>query len=159
MCPILNRSSAGGTENQKLDRQKDREKYMQLPKKMRGDLESALKFHGAALKEIENYFADDLKNQTQIPEVENPGRPSTSLTRKYEVFNKTIELIARNPVRALHAHAHYKGEDNGSVGNTVPKNMGRFMKILLIKRLESSFYAFRNTLTALSHTMTYSSKD
>ena len=31
------------------------------------------------------------------------------------------------------------------------KNMGRFMKILLVKRLESSFFAFRNSIDRFLH--------
>jgi len=42
---------------------------------------------------------------------------------------------------------YYKGEDKpDQLEIQSQKNMGRFMKILLIKRLESSFYAFRNTV-------------
>ncbi len=31
------------------------------------------------------------------------------------------------------------------------RNMGRFMKILLVKRLESSFFAFRNSVDRFLH--------
>ena len=40
---------------------------------------------------------------------------------------------------------YYTGEfDNSEIQGQL--NMGRFMKILLVKRLESSFYAFRRSI-------------
>lgn len=137
----------------KLDRQKDREKYMQTAKENAREIrESVLKYLMVrrTRKEIENYFADDLKNQKlKFPEVENPEPAFYQLNEEEsEVFNKTIELIARKFRYARYMPMlYYKGEDKpDQLEIQSQKNMGRFMKILLIKRLESSFYAFRNTV-------------
>jgi superfamily II DNA/RNA helicase len=137
----------------KLDRQKDRDKYMQAAKQNAREIrESVLKYLMVrrTRKEIENYFADDLKNQKlKFPEVENPEAAFYQLNEEEsDVFNKTIELIARKFRYARYMPMlYYKGEDKpDQLEIQSQKNMGRFMKILLIKRLESSFYAFRNTV-------------
>lgn len=136
-----------------LDRQKNREKYMQTAKENAREIrESVLKYLMVrrTRKEIENYFADDLKNQKlKFPEVENPQPAFYQLSdEESEIFNKTIELIARKFRYARYMPMlYYKGEDKpDQLEIQSQKNMGRFMKILLIKRLESSFYAFRNTV-------------
>jgi hypothetical protein len=137
----------------KLDRQKDRDKYMQVVKENAREIrESVLKYLMVrrTRKEIENYFADDLKKQNlKFPEVENPTPIFYQLNEiENAVFNETIELIARKFRYARYMPMlYYKGEDKlDQLEIQSQKNMGRFMKILLIKRLESSFYAFRNTV-------------
>ncbi|MHB8967773.1 MAG: helicase-related protein [Thermoleophilia bacterium] len=138
---------------EKLDRQKDRDKYIQTAKENAREIrESVLKYLMVrrTRTEIENYFADDLKNQKlKFPEVENPEPVFYQLNKEEsEVFSKTIELIARKFKYARYMPMlYYKGEDKpDQLEIQSQKNMGRFMKILLIKRLESSFYAFRNTV-------------
>ena len=137
----------------KLDRQKDRAEYMQTAK------ENAKKIRGSVLKylmvrrtrrEIESYFADDLKNQNlKFPEVETPAPAFYQLNKKEnEVFDKTVQFIAQqfNYARYM-PMLYYKGEETqDQLEIQSQKNMGRFMKILLIKRLESSFHAFQNTV-------------
>jgi len=46
---------------------------------------------------------------------------------------------------------YYKGELT-QPEELAQRNMGKFMKILLVKRLESSFYAFKNTVARFIHT-------
>lgn len=137
----------------KLDRQKDRDKYMQAAKENAREIrESILKYLMVrrTRKEIENYFTDDLKSQKlKFPEVENPEPAFYQLNdEESEVFGKTVELIARKFKYARYIPMlYYTGEDKpDQLEIQSQKNMGRFMKILLIKRLESSFYAFRNTV-------------
>lgn len=137
----------------KLDRQKDHDKYMLTAKVNAREIrESVLKYLMVrrTRKEIESYFADDLKNQKlKFPEVENPEAAFYQLNEEEnDVFNKTIELIAQKFRYARYMPMlYYKGEDEPDpLEIQSQKNMGSFMKILLIKRLESSFYAFRNTV-------------
>ena len=98
--------------------------------------------------EIEKYFAKDLKKQgLKFPEVENPKPLYYELSEKEdEIFNKTIELITQKFSYARYTPLlYYKGKIT-QLEQQSQKNMGKFMKILLIKRLESSFYAFRKTI-------------
>jgi len=140
-------------KTKKLDRKKDYEKYMQTAKKNAKDIREQVLKHlmvRRTRKEIETYFADDLKNQNlKFPEVENPEPILYQLDKnESEIFNKTIELIAREFKYARYMPMlYYKGDiQPDQLEIQSQKNMGRFMKILLIKRLESSFYAFRNTV-------------
>ena len=137
----------------KLDRQKDHEKFLQTAKENAKEIrESVLKYLMVrrTRKEIENYFSDDLKNQNlKFPEVENPEPVFYQLNNEEsEIFSQTVDLIARKFKYARYMPMlYYKGEDKpDQLEIQSQKNMGRFMKILLIKRLESSFYAFRNTV-------------
>ena len=137
----------------KLDRQKDREKYIQTAKENAKEIREQILKHlmvRRTRKEIETYFADDLKNQNfQFPEVEKPEPILYQLNKnENEIFNKTVELIARKFKYARYMPMlYYEGDERrDQLEIQAQKNMGRFMKILLIKRLESSFYAFRNSI-------------
>src|SRR3989338_3919098 len=137
----------------KLDRQKDREKYIQTAKENAKEIRENILKHlmvRRTRKEIETYFADDLKNQNfQFPEVEKPEPILYQLNKnENEIFNKTVELIARKFKYARYMPMlYYEGDERrDQLEIQAQKNMGGFMKILLIKRLESSFYAFRNSI-------------
>jgi superfamily II DNA or RNA helicase/HKD family nuclease len=136
-----------------LDRQKDREKYIRIARENAQEIrESVLKYLMVrrTRNEIENYFADDLKKQNlKFPEVENPIPEFYQLNKEEsDVFDKTIELAVRQFKYARYMPMlYYTGEEKlDQLEKQSQINMGRFMKILLIKRLESSFFAFRNTL-------------
>lgn len=135
----------------KLDRQKDYTEYIKIVK------ENAMEIREKVLKylmvrrtrsEISKYFAEDLANQKlKFPEVEKPEPVFYELnTEEDKVFSRTIELIAKKFTYARYTPMlYYKGEITHPE-QLAQKNMGKFMKILLIKRLESSFHAFRNSL-------------
>ncbi len=98
--------------------------------------------------EITNFFGEDLTRQKlKFPEVADPEPIFYELNDKEnEIFNKTIELITKKFNYARYTpKLYYKGKLT-QPEELAQKNMGKFMKILLIKRLESSFYAFKNTL-------------
>jgi len=99
-------------------------------------------------KEIEEWFPDDLAKQgLKFPEVESPKPLYYELNEtEDEIFNKTIELITQRFTYARYMSLlYYKGKIT-QLEQQSQKNMGKFMKILLVKRLESSFYAFKKTL-------------
>ncbi len=97
---------------------------------------------------IENY-QDDLKAQNlKFPDVKDPKPIIYHFNKDIdEIFNKTLKLIANelkfSRYRPLSAD-YYAGsiELAGSVRDV----MGKLMKILLVKRLESSFFAFKKTI-------------
>lgn len=136
-----------------LDRQRDSEKYIRTAK------ENAKKIREQVLKylmvrrtrtEIENFFSDDLKKQKlKFPEIVDPEPVLYQLNDEEDrIFNETIELVAQRFKYARYTPMlYYKGEETlDQLEVQSQKNMGRFMKILLVKRLESSFYAFRNSI-------------
>jgi len=135
----------------KLDRQKDHAKYVQTAKENAKEIrEQVLKYLMVrrTRKEIEMFFSDDLsKQKLKFPEVEAPESIFYQLNEnESEIFDKTIELIALKFKYARYTPMLYYRGDISQPEELAQKNMGRFMKILLVKRLESSFYAFRNTV-------------
>lgn len=136
-----------------LDRQSDRDQYFKVVR------ENAIAVREQVLKylmvrrtrtEISKYYGEDLASQgLRFPDVADPT-PLFYQLHPYleELFLRTVEQLTKgfsyaryNPLGAQ----YYKGdvreqERQGGV------NLARFMKILLIKRLESSFHAFRLTL-------------
>ncbi len=136
-----------------IDRQRDRTEYMRVTKDNANAIrESVLKYLMVrrTRKEIESYFSNDLKSQDlKFPEVENPQPIYYQLNeQESEVFTKTIELIAQQlKYTRYKTMLYYQGKDAiDPLERQSQENMARFMKILLIKRLESSFYAFRKTV-------------
>ena len=103
--------------------------------------------------EIEKYFTDDLKKQNlKFPNVEKPVPLFYELNNEEDrIFNETIKLITTNFTYARYMPMlYYKGEIN-QLEKQAQRNLGGFMKILLVKRLESSFFAFRKTIDRFIH--------
>lgn len=134
-----------------LDRQKDRDEYLRIVAENAREIRDKLLKYLMVRRtrtEIINYFGEDLKRQQlRFPDIADPEPVFYELNDKEDaVFNKTIELITRKFKYARYMPMlYYKGKID-QLEEQAQKNMGKFMKILLVKRLESSFYAFRNTL-------------
>ena len=134
----------------KLDRKEDYDEYIETVK------ENAREIRDKVLKylmvrrtrtEIVNYFPRDIEQQgLKFPKVSKPEPLFYELDEKEDkVFNETINLIANQFRYARYMPLlYYKGKLS-QLEKQSQRNMGRFMKILLVKRLESSFFAFRNT--------------
>ena len=99
-------------------------------------------------KEIEHYFKKDLEVQgLKFPEVKSPKPLFYELNEtEDEIFGSTIELIAKSFNYARYMPLLYYRGKITQLEKQSQRNMGKFMKVLLVKRLESSFYAFRKTL-------------
>ena len=135
----------------KLDRKKDYGEYINTVK------ENAREIRDKVLKylmvrrtrtEIEKYFKKDIEEQgLKFPRVEKPAPLFYELNEKDdEIFNKTIDLIANQFRYARYMPMLYYEGKIDQLEEQSQRNMGRFMKILLVKRLESSFFAFRNSV-------------
>lgn len=135
----------------KLDRKANYAEYIKTVK------ENALEIRDKVLKylmvrrtrtEIEKYFIKDIQEQgLKFPQVKRPVPFFYELNEKEDgIFNTTIDLIANQFKYSRYMPMlYYEGEiDQLEVQSQ--RNMGRFMKILLVKRLESSFFAFRNSV-------------
>lgn len=100
--------------------------------------------------EISNYYGEDLgKQNLKFPEVANPQPVFYELSkRENEIFTRTIERIAKQISYARYrplTERYYKArlDENRTAAQN---NLAAFMKVLLVKRLESSFEAFHLTL-------------
>ena len=71
--------------------------------------------------------------------------------REDEIFSKTIELIAQKFKYARYMPMLYYEGKVGQLEKQSQRNMGKFMKILLVKRLESSLFAFKNSVDRFLH--------
>jgi superfamily II DNA or RNA helicase len=141
---------------QDLDRQTDYAEYIKTVKENSLEIrEKVLKYLMVrrTRKEIEKYFIKDIKNQKlRFPEVEKPAALFYELNDKEnEVFDKTIELIAQKFKYARYMPMLYYEGKIDQLEQQSQKNMGKFMKILLVKRLESSFYAFKKSVDRFLH--------
>ena len=139
-----------------LDRQRDYADYIKFVKENAKEIrEKVLKYLMVrrTRTEITKYFAEDLASQKlRFPDIEKPEAAFYELNDEEDiVFTKTIELIAKKFKYARYTPIlYYKGEVS-QPEELAQRNMGKFMKILLIKRLESSFHAFRSSLGRFIH--------
>ncbi|MFQ5963805.1 MAG: helicase-related protein [Candidatus Scalinduaceae bacterium] len=136
-----------------LDRKKDYTEYISTVRANAREIrDKVLKYLMVrrTRTEIEKYFSKDIKEQgLKFPDVKKPKPLFYELNQEEDgIFNKTIDLIANKFKYARYMPMlYYEGEKEiDQLEKQSQKNMGRFMKILLVKRLESSFFAFRNSV-------------
>jgi len=134
-----------------LDRQKDRQKYIEATQANSREIrEKVLKYIMVrrTRKEIEEFFGEDLKKQNlNFPEVKDPEAVFYEFNQEEDkIFTATIGLITQEFKYARYTSMlYYKGKV-AHPEELAQRNMGKFMKILLVKRLESSFFAFKNSI-------------
>jgi len=139
-----------------LDRRDDYNEYMQIVRDNAKEIrEKVLKYLivRRTRTEITNYFSQDLKDQKlRFPDVADPEPIFYELDKNEDfVFTRTIELITKDFKYSRYTPMlSYQGEIT-QPEELAQKNMRKFMKILLVKRLESSFHAFRLSLQRFIH--------
>ncbi|MED4554075.1 helicase-related protein [Lysinibacillus capsici] len=100
--------------------------------------------------EIQKYYKEDLELQgLTFPIVENPMKVTYIFDTDLDyVFNRTIELIKSLLYSRYKPILYLQKQEELNLSNLIvgQYNLAGFMKALLVKRLESSFYAFRQTI-------------
>lgn len=101
--------------------------------------------------EIQKNYKKDLEAQNlKFPKVEDPKKETYEFDPKTEtVFEYTIESIKKLHYTRYRPLTYVKSTQLTADQNSMligQKNMGGFMKSILVKRLESSKYAFSQTL-------------
>lgn len=98
--------------------------------------------------EVQKYYAKDLAAQgLSFPKVGSPGKIVYTFDEKTdEAFKETIIAIKDFKYSRYTPLLYLKDKDKYAQMLTSQRNMGGFMKGILVKRLESSFYAFSMTL-------------
>lgn len=134
-----------------LDRQHDRELYFQtVQANAKATREKVLKYLmiRRTRTEIEKYYGEDMGRQgLKFPIVDDPQPLFYKFNKtENEVFDETIRLLATEFTYARYRPlTYYEGKiDERELQGQ--RNLAKFMKILMVKRLESSFHAFRLTL-------------
>jgi len=144
-----------------FDRLEHRDKYLEIVKENANEIrEKILKYLMVrrTRSSIEKYYRDDLKNQNlKFPEVADPEPIIYKFDKELDkIFNKTLDLVINKfsyarytPLLYLKNQKQLSNLEKGS-----QRNMGAFMKGVLLKRLESSFFAFKKTIDRFidSHT-------
>lgn len=139
-----------------IDRHKDYNKFLEITKSNAKEIrDKVLKYIMVrrTRSEIEKYFAEDLeKNNIKFPEVEDPKPFYYQLNEEEdEIFMETVRLITQEFKYARYMPLHYLKRGISAMEEQSQRNMAGFMKVLLVKRLESSFYAFRKTIGRFIH--------
>ena len=136
-----------------LDRKDDKDEYMNVVKENAHQIRDRILKHLMVRRtrnEIELYFKDDLTVQgLKFPEVAKPEPIFYQLdTNLDSIFMETIRLITdkKHFTYSRYAPMLYYKKPLSDFEKTQQKNLMSFMKTLLIKRLESSFFAFNQTL-------------
>jgi superfamily II DNA or RNA helicase/HKD family nuclease len=100
-------------------------------------------------KDVVNYFKSDIKNQGIVfPEVQDPKKIVYYFKGKTETaFNSTIKLLHNFKYSRYIPLTYYVGNKGLTAFELQQqKNVGGFMKGILVKRLESSFFAFKQSV-------------
>jgi len=135
----------------KLDRKRDYPEYIRTVKENSREIrEKVLKYLMVrrTRTEVIKYFTRELEKQKlKFPEVAKPEPVFYQLNdQEDKIFTKTIKMIALDFNYSRYTPLlYYRGEIT-QPEKLAQTNMRKFMKILLVKRLESSFYAFRQSI-------------
>lgn len=102
--------------------------------------------------EIQNNYKEDLEKQgLSFPKLNNPFKETYEFDEETEkIFEETINSIKELTYSRYKPLTYVKSDYLTNEMNTLltgQRNMGAFMKGTLVKRLESSKYAFTKTLT------------
>lgn len=99
--------------------------------------------------DVTTYFGNDITNQGLVfPNVEDPHKIVYKFEGELEdVFNNTIKKLHAFTYARYTPLLYYVGNKKLSeFEKQQQRNVGGFMKGILVKRLESSFYAFRQSV-------------
>lgn len=135
-----------------LDRKTDKDEYISITKENAGLIRDRVLKHlmvRRTRKEISEYYGDDLKQQgMSFPEVAEPKPIFYEFNPSEDrIFFRTIELITQDFKYARYTPMLHHNGNISAIERLSQQNMMKFMKMLLIKRLESSFFAFTQTLS------------
>ena len=135
-----------------LDRQQDKEEYLSVVKENAEDIrENVLKYLMVrrTRKSITKYYEKDLvKQNLKFPEVGDPVPIIYHFDDELDaIFNETIEIIVNQFKYARYTPLLYLKKSLTNIEQLSQRNMQGFMRILLLKRLESSIFAFNKSIS------------
>ena len=140
----------------KFDRKEQPKEYLRVSKENAKEIrEKLLKYIMVrrTRHEIQKYYGDDLESQgLKFPDTFDPEPIYYQFDKKEnEIFDDTLYILS-----TIFSFARYRPLDYlknqkklRSIDKVRQSNITKFMKILVIKRLESSYFAFRKTIDRL----------
>ena len=125
-------------------------KYMEAVKENSKGIRDKLLRHVMVRRtrtEISNYFAEDMESQElNFPKLADPRKIIYEFDdATHKVFHETISLLKEFRY-SRYTPLLYLKRNLTEFEKQSQRNIGGFMKGLLVKRLESSFYAFKKTV-------------
>lgn len=135
-----------------LHRQDNKEEYLRIVQENAEDIRDNVLSYLMVRRTrtiIDKHYKKDLDKQKLVfPKVKEPEPVVYHFSEKVDsIFNKTIELVAKEFKYSRYTPLLYLKEELPENQQTPQRNMGRWMRILLLKRLESSFYAFKKSIS------------
>ncbi len=134
-----------------LDRRTHREQYLRtVQANAKTTRESVLKYLmiRRTRGEVAKYYATDLALQgLKFPDVADPKALFYKLNKEESrILDSTMRMLGNDFKYTRYKQlTYYLGQREGEQSQA-QQNLAKFMKILMVKRLESSFHAFRLTL-------------
>ncbi len=128
------------------------DEYMEASKEVAAEVRDKVLNHimvRRTRKEITKYYKKDLEKQgLEFPNLNTPKKIVYEFDDELDkIFNNTLDVIKTLTYSRYKALTYLKVVAPRYKSLLVgQRNMGGFMKSILLKRLESSFYAFRKTL-------------
>jgi len=134
-----------------LHRQENKDDYLKIVKENAEDIrENVLQYLMVRRTRtiIDKHYKKDLERQKlKFPTVQEPKPVLYHFSEEVDsIFHKTIDLIVNKFKYSRYTPLLYLKEELPENQQTPQRNMGKWMKILLLKRLESSFYAFKKSI-------------
>lgn len=136
-----------------LDKHKDLAKYLEVTKNNANLIRERVLKHiivRRTRKEIEDYYQDDMKKEgIRFPKVNDPQPVFYQLNMiENKIFNHTIDIITKRIKYARYQPIKYYTGEQPEIQSLLQSehNLVGFMKTMLVKRLESSFYAFKKSV-------------
>ena len=141
----------GKLERQAKDFEKGSPEYLdQLAKNSRKIRDKILRYImiRRTRNEISKYYSDDLqKNNVTFPKLGTPEAVTYDFDNNIDrTFFETVAAIKNFKYARYMPLKYLPPSKKYAKMQTAQKNLGGFMKSILVKRLESSFFAFKNTL-------------
>lgn len=139
-------------KQQTINKEENPEKYLEISKEIAADIrENVLQYLMVrrTRSSISKYYAKDLKSNNMKFPIVNKPIPIYYEFDEYinNVFDKTLYLLNNELTYAKYRPLdleYFKNPDTRYVNSQ--KMMGNFIKILLIKRLESGSYSFKKSI-------------
>ena len=137
----------------KLDRKKDKDEYLRIVRENAEDIRKNVLQYLMVRRTrsaIVKYYGKDMKKQgLKFPEVQDPEPVVYNFDEVLnQIFDDTLKMIVNDFKYARYKPLLYM-KDLKKLTNLEKQsqmNMENFMKVLLLKRLESSFYAFKMSI-------------
>jgi len=135
-----------------LDRKEDKEEYLSVVKKNAEDIRKNVLDYLMVRRtrnNITKYYEKDLEKQKlKFPEVGDPEPIIYNFDDELDaIFNDTVDMIVNQFKYARYTPILYLKKELTSIEKISQRNMQGFMRVLLLKRLESSLFAFNRSIS------------